>query len=101
VVRGVLRGSPAEAAGVKSGDVLLALGNLAVTDLGFAQAYRSRFGKNEGDSLPIKVRRGNDTLTLSSKVVLVARVEHRIVSDSAASAKAARIRDGILTGKLD
>jgi predicted metalloprotease with PDZ domain len=101
VVRGVLPGSPAEAAGVKSGDVLLALGNLAVTDAGFGQAFRSRFGKNEGDSLPIKVRRGNDTLTLSSKVVLTARVEHRIVSDSSASAKAARIRDGILTGKLD
>jgi predicted metalloprotease with PDZ domain len=101
VVRDVRPGSPAEEAGVKTGDVLLALGNLAVTDPGFAQAYRARFGKSEGDSLPIRVRRGNETLTLHGKVVLMMRLEHRIVSDSAASPKATRIRDGILTGKTE
>jgi hypothetical protein len=31
----------------------------------------------------------------------MAQVEHRIVADSAASAKAARIREGIVTGKTD
>ena len=101
VVREVRPGSPAEEAGVKSGDVLLALGSLGVTDPGFAAAYRSRFGKNEGDSLPIKVRRGNETLTLPGKVVLMARTESRIVVDSTASPKAARIRDGILSGRTE
>ena len=101
LIQGVQPGSPAEVAGVKSGDVLLTLGNLSVTDLGFAQAYRSRFGKNEGDSLPIKVRRGRETLTLPGKVVLVARTESRIVPDSTASPKATQIRDGILTGKTE
>ncbi len=101
VIRQVRPGSPAEEAGVKAGDILLSLGNLGVTNPGFAQAYRSRFGKNEGDSLPIKVRRGTDTLTLPGKVVLQARLERKIVTDSAASPKAAQIRDGILTGKTE
>jgi hypothetical protein len=49
--------------------------------------------------LPIKVRRGGDTLTLNSKVRLATRVERRIEADAAASPKAVRIRSGILKGK--
>ena len=101
IVGQVQPGSVAEEAGVKSGDVLLALGDLAVTDPLFGEAFRAKFGKNEGDPLPIQVRRGNDTLTLPGKVALVARVESRIAADSTAPAKAVRIREGILTGKTE
>jgi predicted metalloprotease with PDZ domain len=101
VIRQVQPGGVAEEAGVKSGDVLLGLGDLAVTDPRFGEAFRSKFGKNEGDSLPIKVLRGSDTLTLPGKVALVTRVESRIAADSAAPAKAVRIREGILTGKTE
>ena len=101
VIQRIQPGSVADAAGVKSGDILLGLGNLSVSDQGFGEAFRSRFGKNEGDSLPIKVRRGNETLTLPGKVALIARTESRIVADSAASEKAVRIREGILTGRTE
>ena len=57
----------------------------AVTDPGFGEAFRAKFGKNEGDSLPIKVRRGTDTLTLHGKVRLVARVESGIEANPAAA----------------
>ena len=57
--------------------------------------------KNEGDTLPIKVLRGRDTLNLKGKVRLGTRVEGRITADSAASEKATRIRNGILQGKTD
>jgi predicted metalloprotease with PDZ domain len=98
IVNGVLPGGPAEAAGVRAGDRLLALGDLSVTDPDFGPAFRSRFGKEEGAPLPIKVQRGDDTLTLNGKVVLVARLRRRIEADPAASEKAVRIRDGILKG---
>ncbi|MGH7498461.1 MAG: PDZ domain-containing protein, partial [Gemmatimonadales bacterium] len=101
VIRAVEPGSAAEEAGVKTGDYLLALGDLAVTDPGFGEAYRAKFGKNDGDSLPIKVKRGADTLTLPGKVRLASRVESKIEADPGASEKAVRIRNGILTGKTD
>ena len=99
VVNGVLPGGPAEAAGVRAGDRLLAIGDLSVTDPDFGPAFRSRFGKEEGAPLPIKVLRGTDTLTLNGKVVLVSRVERRIELDPGASEKAVRVRNGILKGK--
>jgi predicted metalloprotease with PDZ domain len=103
VINGVLPGGVADKAGMKVGDILLALGDLSVTNSpDFGAAYRAKFAKHQdGDSLPIKVRRGNDTLTLRGTVSLIAHLEHRIVADSAASPKAARIRDGIVTGKTD
>jgi hypothetical protein len=70
-----------------------------VTDPDFGPAFRTRFGKEEGAPLPIKVRRGADTLTLNAKVVLVARLERRIEADPEASEKAVRIRNGILKGR--
>ena len=99
VINGVIPGGAAEAAGVQPGDRLLAIGDLSVTDPDFGPAFRSRFGKDEGAPLPIKVLRGADTLTLNGKVVLVARVEQRIEFDPAASEKAVRVRNGILKGK--
>ncbi len=101
VVQNVQAGSVAQEAGVKVGDQLLALGDVQITDPEFGTAFRSRFGKNEGDSLPIRVRRGADTLTLHGVVRLVARTETRLEADPSASEKAARLRHGIFTGLVD
>ena len=91
-------GSVAEEAGVRVGDLLLALGDVAINDPDFGSAFRARFGKNEGDPLPIKVRRGADTLTLNGTVRLLSRVEGRVEEDPDAAEKAVRIRNGLLTG---
>jgi predicted metalloprotease with PDZ domain len=99
VINGVVPGGAAEVAGVRAGDRLLAIGDLSITDPDFGPSFRTRFGKEEGAPLPIKVRRGSDTLTLTGKVVLAARVERRIDVDPAASEKATRIRNGILKGR--
>ncbi|MFL5491215.1 MAG: hypothetical protein ACJ8AV_07355, partial [Gemmatimonadales bacterium] len=85
-------------AGVQVGDQVLSLGDLSLSDPDFGPAFRAHFGKQEGAPLPIKVRRGRDTLTLNSKVRLVARVERRFEIDPSASAKAVRIRSGIFRG---
>jgi predicted metalloprotease with PDZ domain len=99
IVAGVLPGSAAHEAGVRAGDQLLALGDLSVANPGFGPAFRARFGKEDGAPLPIRVRRGTDTLTLNGKIRLEARVERRIVADPSATAKAVRVRNGILKGK--
>jgi predicted metalloprotease with PDZ domain len=101
VIQEVQPGGVAQEAGVKPGDVLLALGDVAIMDPDFGTAFRARFGKNEGDSLPIRVRRGADTLTLHGLVRLAARVETRLATDPKAGEKAARIRHGIFAGVTD
>ena len=98
LVTQVQPGSAAEEAGVKSGDVLLALGDIAVTDPTFGQKFRDRFGKEDGQPLPIRVRRAGQEVTLNGKVRLVARLQSRLEMDSTASAKAVRVRDGIFKG---
>jgi len=100
VVQQVQPGGVAQEAGVKAGDQLIALGDVAIMDPDFGTAFRARFGKNEGDSLPIRVLRGTDTLTLHGVVRLVARVETRLAADPNASEKAKRVRNGIFTGRV-
>jgi predicted metalloprotease with PDZ domain len=101
VLQAVQPGSAGDEAGLKPGDQLLALGDIAITSDDFGPAYRARFGKSEGDSLPIRIRRGSDTLTLQGKVRLVSRVETRLEADSSAGDKAVRIRRGLLRGTTD
>jgi predicted metalloprotease with PDZ domain len=98
LVQDVQPGGVAHEAGVKAGDHLLALGDVEIMDPEFGTAFRARFGKNEGDSLPIRVRRGTDTLTLHAVVRLMERTETRLEADPGASEKAARVRHGIFTG---
>jgi predicted metalloprotease with PDZ domain len=99
VIAAVQPGGAAEGAGVRAGDRLLEIGNLSVTNPDFGPAFRSRYGKQEGAALPIKVRRGTDTLTLNGKVIVVSRLERRIEADPAAAEKAVRIRNGIIRGE--
>ncbi|HEU5169852.1 MAG TPA: PDZ domain-containing protein [Gemmatimonadales bacterium] len=92
-------GGAAAEAGVKVGDILLALGDLELTDPNFGPAYRERFrAAKDGEPLAIRVRRGADTLTVTGKVRLVEQVIAKIEPDPNAPAKAARIRNGIVTG---
>ena len=99
IVAAVLPGGAAEIAGVRAGDRLLAIGDLSVTNPEFGPAFRARYGKDDGAPLPIKVKRGADTLTLNGKVVLVSRVQHRLEADPGAGDKAVRIRRGIMRGE--
>jgi len=98
VVREVAPGSVAAEAGVKVGDAVLALGDVAIENPNFGPAYRARFGRSEGDSLPIRVRRGTEIVTLSGTVRLGERLESRLAPAPNARGKAVRIRNGIVRG---
>jgi predicted metalloprotease with PDZ domain len=90
-------GAAAEA-GLREGDVLISIGSIAVEDQTFGQKFRQQFGSREGAPLEIKVRRGEQEVVLQARVRMAARVETRMEADPAASAKAVRIRTGILRG---
>jgi predicted metalloprotease with PDZ domain len=90
-------GAAAEA-GIREGDVLISIGDIAVEDQSFGQKFRQQFGSREGAALPIKVKRGEQEVVLQARVRMAARVEARMEADPAATAKAARVRSGILRG---
>jgi predicted metalloprotease with PDZ domain len=95
----VVPGSAAEAAGVQVGDLLLSVGGLSATDPAWSPTFRLKYARSpEGTSLPIVVRRNGREQTLQARLRFVARVEARLVEDPRASAKARRVRDGLLKG---
>jgi predicted metalloprotease with PDZ domain len=99
VITQVQPGGVAAQAGVKQGDRLISLGDVAINDSTFNDAFRRSFGRSEGDTLRIKVLRGRDTLTLNGRIRLVDHTEEHLAADAAASPKAARIRAGLFRGR--
>jgi hypothetical protein len=70
-----------------------------VEDQMFGAKMRARYGaSSEGSPLPIKVKRGTETLTLNGKLQFAAG-DVVVEPLPGASGKALRIRDGILSGK--
>lgn len=101
VVANVSEGSSAAAAGVKAGDYLISVGDIAVEDQQFGAKMRAKYGASaEGSPLAIKVRRGTETMTLPGKLQFAAG-EIVVEANPSASAKAIRIREGILKGTTD
>src|SRR6185295_18984867 len=98
-VADVQPGSAAETAGLRVGDYLLQVGDIPVKDPSFGEQFRNRYAKASGTMLPVKVRRGDQTLDLQIAVKLAERTQQRLMLDPAASPKALRIRNGILKGK--
>jgi predicted metalloprotease with PDZ domain len=100
-VAGVEPSSAAEAAGVQPGDVLVAIGDIPVTDVSFGVRFRMKYGKQEGAALPIRVRRDGTPMVLQGRVRFTERISHGIRADRNASEKAVRIRNGMLRGTVE
>ncbi|MDQ3520113.1 MAG: PDZ domain-containing protein [Gemmatimonadota bacterium] len=99
LVTGVETGSVAAEADVRTGDYLLAIGDIAVSDPSFNDKFRTRF-KTQGAPVTVRVRRGAELLALTGKIRLGERYDIRMEADPNASAKAASIRNGILKGTV-
>ena len=98
LVADVNEGSSAAIAGVRAGDYLVSVGDIAVTDQEFGAKMRVKYGSSPvGSALPIVVRRGTETLTLPGKLQF-GPGEIVVEENAGASPKAARIRNGILKG---
>jgi predicted metalloprotease with PDZ domain len=98
VVMQVAPGSSAAAAGVRAGDVLLKAGDVDVADAEFGAKFRLRYaGKPSGSPVVIVVKRGTEMVSLKAALAYTPSAP-RIAEDPAASAKAVRLREGILRG---
>jgi predicted metalloprotease with PDZ domain len=95
----VVPGSAAEGAGVQPGDLLLSVGGISADDPTWSAKFRAKYARlPDGSPVPILVRRNGREQTLQARLHFVVRVESRLIEDPRPSAKARRIRDGILRG---
>jgi S1-C subfamily serine protease len=61
-VDGVTEGKPAQKAGIKSGDVIMQMGDIVIKDI---QNYMEALGKFEkGQTIPVKLKRGEEMITV-------------------------------------
>lgn len=91
--------SSAAEAGVQPGDQLISVGGFNADDPAWTEKFRTRYARSpEGTELPVVVRRGGAEQTLTAHLRFVARIDSHLSEDPRASAKARRIRDGLLRG---
>jgi predicted metalloprotease with PDZ domain len=86
------------AAGLTSGDRLVSIGDITITNDSSFDAFRARYNNTTATTLPIVVKRGAQTLTLQLPVRLTPRVRTVVSPVPNAPEKAVRIRNGILKG---
>lgn len=102
-VQRVEPGSAAEAGGIQVGDVLIAIGDLQVLDVDFGPKFRRMYRDSSTSGAPrsllVRLRRGGVLKTVSVPLRYATQVGGHVEPDPAASAKAIRVRTGILTGR--
>lgn len=102
LVERVVPGGAAAAAGVRVGDYLVRLGDVQVRDDAFGADFRERYaGEPEDTPLGLVVRRNGNPTVLDLRLRFSEDVNLTIQEDPTAPPKAARIRQGILTGRVD
>jgi predicted metalloprotease with PDZ domain len=94
----VTPGSTADVAGVQAGDDLVSVGDIPGDAPGLAEHLRAKYGNETKVMLPVTVIRGGSQLSLVAPLQFDWRVQLRITALPSASAKALRIRAGILHG---
>ena len=93
----VVPGSAAGAAGVQPNDILVRVAGIPAEDNSFGEVFRNRFeGQAPGTPYEIVVHRDGQELTLSASLQFAEVTTSQLMEDPSASAKAVRIRNGIL-----
>jgi predicted metalloprotease with PDZ domain len=96
----VVEGGAAAEAGVLTGDYLVRVGDVEVAGAEFGEEFRNRYASAaSGAPLPVVVRRGGTERTLTARMRFETVTTETVVRDGRAAGKAARIRQGILTGR--
>ncbi len=95
----VTPGSAADAAGVRPGDQLLAIGEVTVRSADdWGAAYRARYGGRAGEAIEIVVRRGGRRVALATTVRELTTTRWTVARAAAPTPRQARIWRGIATG---
>ena len=97
----IVPASSAEGAGVQPGDLLISIGGISAADPTWSEQFRAKYARTpQGSALPILIRRDGREMTLNARLAFTPRVESHLAEDPRASAKARRVRDGILKGTI-
>ena len=99
-VSSLTAGGPAATAGIKPGDRIVAIADIPVTSDASLDTFRSRYAGTNVAALPVTVTRGTEAISLQVPIRLFPRVQTRVLIQPNATAKAVRIRSGILHGTL-
>jgi predicted metalloprotease with PDZ domain len=91
------RDGTALASGMQLGDIIVSVGDIPVRNYDSLLDIKERYRGTKLTSLPVVVKRGGETRTLTMRVRLVSHSLVRII-EVAASEKAVRIRNGLLHG---
>jgi predicted metalloprotease with PDZ domain len=98
-VQAITPGSAADNAGVQPGDVLLRIGDIAVSaGQDWASTFRTRYAGKAGQPLTITVRRAAQTVTLNTAVQERAADRYTVTRVPSPTAKQAKIWQGLATG---
>jgi predicted metalloprotease with PDZ domain len=93
----IFPGSVASEAGLQAGDILVRVGDVAVTDpQAFVGQYRARYGMTEGAPIELAWRRAGAPMTGRSTVRISVERTYRIAPASSAQGIALQIRNAIL-----
>jgi len=90
----------AAAAGARVGDRIVSIGDVTISNDDSFEPLRARYAGTTLTTLPLIVRRGSETITLQLPVRLTTRVQVRVLPIPNAPERAARTRNGILTGSI-
>jgi predicted metalloprotease with PDZ domain len=97
-ITAVAPGSTAEQAGVQPGDDLVSVGEIAGDAPSLAQQLRAKYGNVQSAIIPITVIRDGKQSSLAAPLQFTWHVQLRIAPLPGASAKAVRVRSGMLHG---
>ena len=97
-ITAVAPGSTAEQAGVQPGDDLVSVGGIPGDAPTLSEHLRAKFGNVQSAIIPITVIRNGKQSSLAAPLQFAWHVQMRITALPGASAKAVRVRGGILHG---
>jgi predicted metalloprotease with PDZ domain len=97
-ITAVAPGSTADQAGVRAGDDLVSVGDIPGDAASLSQHLRAKYGNAQNVIVPITISRDGQQSHLAAPLQFTWKVQPRIVPLPGASAKAVRIRAGILHG---
>ena len=99
VVRDIVAGSSAEAAGLAAGDELLKVGDVeARPDGDWASRFRQQYRGQAGAPLTITAQRGGQTVTLTTQVRERSTTTFTLTPAAGATAKQTKLWRGLTTG---
>ena len=99
MVQDVVAGSSADAAGVKSGDVLMKVGDVeARTDEDWGAKFRRRYRGQAGAPITITVQRDQATVTLNTQVRERGATTFEVTLAPTPTPKQAKIWRGVSSG---